>query len=230
MPKKILRIAKLFFSSDAVIPFLIGAIILSVLGNSVTTVLFNLIGSNTTPAAITIILGTLLIFVFFVWTIAQLSVKQFPAQDLGKSSPELHQGLILLVSRDEPCRAAISYHLPNLKFCWLICSNQTLGTAQQLQKEFPQIKVFDPWVIHDIYDPVEFNEVVRKIYEKLPEQKLQVDDVIADFTGMTAQGSVGMVLASRFFPQAKFQYTPAELSDDSRPTGRSLKPIGITIK
>lgn len=53
------------------------------------------------------------------------------------------------------------------------------------------------------------------------------DDIIADFTGMTAQASVGMVLAS-LSVQSPLQYTPAQ-SQDGKPTGRSLNPIEITL-
>lgn len=226
MPNNLHRVIKQFFSSEYIYLFIPGAIVLAIIGNAVSTVLFNLIGS-TTSSAITIIIGAVLIFLFAAWTIAKLSNKSTPAIDLGKAPPDRHLGLILLVSRDEPCRTAIQYHLPALKYCWLICSTQTLSTARQIQAEFPGVNIPEPWVINDVFDPIEFNEAVRKIYEKLP-SKLTVEDVIADFTGMTAQGSVGMVLVSKFFPTAKFQYTPAELSD-GKPTGRSLNPIGITI-
>jgi hypothetical protein len=228
MGNKFSQLAKKFFTPETLPPFLFGAIVLSVLGNAVTTILFNLIGNSTTPSAIAIIIGTMLIFAFCVWTIAKLSERVTPAVDLDKAPPDRHRGLILLVSREEPCRQAISYHLPTLECCWLICSNQTLTIAQDLKAEFPNVNIPEPWVIHDIYDPVEFNQVIRKIYENLP-PKWTVEDVIADFTGMTAQGSVGMVLASAFFPKIKFQYTPAELKD-GKPTGRSLTPIGISVR
>jgi hypothetical protein len=189
-------------------------------------VLTNLIGS-TTPAAVTIIIGAASIFLFSAWTISKLSNKSTPATDLAKAPPDLHRGLILLVSNEAACRTAIDYHKSSLECCWLICSTQTLAIAQKIKADFPTVIMPEPWVINDVYDPIEFNEAVRKIYQKLP-PRWSISDVIADFTGMTAQGSVGMVLVSSFFPNVKFQYTPAELAD-GRPTGKSLTPIGITI-
>lgn len=53
----------------------------------------------------------------------------------------------------------------------------------------------EPIVINDIYDPLEFYRQVKRIYQNLPNNWTK-KDIIADFTGMTAQGSVGMALAS----------------------------------
>jgi hypothetical protein len=220
------RVIKQFFTPEYLWLFIPGAIFLSVISNSASTILAKSIGEDIS-AAIKIIIGAVLILLLWAWMIWRSSNKSIPATDLAKAPPDRHLGLILLVSRDEPCRTAIQYHLPDLKYCWLICSTQSLGTARQIQAEFPGVNIPEPWVINDVFDPIEFNEAIRKIYEKLP-PRLTVEDVIADFTGMTAQGSVGMVLVSSFFPSAQFQYTPAELSD-GKPTGRSLNPIGITI-
>ncbi|GAA6622105.1 CRISPR-associated protein [Scytonema sp. NUACC26] len=225
--------AKIFFNPETLIPFFIGSIFLSVLGNAITQILGNLFG-NTTKAALGIILGSILILIFSVWLVTKSLTKvRSPEIDLGKLPPDQHKGLILLVSREEPCRKAIEYHF-SLEHCWLICSSQTLDLAKKLKQDFsklkqdfPKLTIPEPIIINDIYDPLEFYQEVRKIYKYLP-QGWMVEDVIADFTGMTAQASVGMVIAS-LLEQSSLQYTPAELKD-GKPTGRSLKPIKIAFK
>ncbi len=227
MRNNFVQAAKIFFNPETLIPFLIGTIFLSVLGNALTQILFNIFGT-TTKATLGIALGSVLIFIFSVWLLAKsLTKMRSPEIDLGKSSPQKHKGLILLVSRDEPCRKAIEYHLPLLERCWLICSSQSLDLAKKLKQDFPKLKIPEPIVINDIYDPLEFYQQVRKIYKHLPPGWIP-EDAIADFTGMTAQASVGMVLAS-LSVQSPLQYTPAQ-SQDGKPTGRSLNPIEITLK
>jgi hypothetical protein len=226
MPNNLQRVIKQFFSSEYIYLFIPGSVVLSIIGNAVSTILAKSIGEDIS-SAIKIIIGAASIFLFSAWTISKLSNKSTPATDLAKAPPDLHRGLILLVSNEAACRTAIDYHKSTLECCWLICSTQTLAIAQKIKADFPTVIMPEPWVINDVYDPIEFNEAVRKIYQKLP-PRWSISDVIADFTGMTAQGSVGMVLVSSFFPNVKFQYTPAELSD-GRPTGKSLTPIGITV-
>ncbi|MEH1797026.1 MULTISPECIES: CRISPR-associated protein [unclassified Nostoc] len=219
--------AKIFFNPETLVPFIIGTIFLSVLGNALTQILFNVFGTTTT-AAVGIALGSVLIFMFSVWFLAKsLSKVRSPEIDLGKLPPKKHKGLMLLVSRHEPCKKAIEYHLPELEYCWLICSSQSLDLAKKLKQDFPTLKIAEPIVVNDIYDPLEFYQVVKKIYKNLP-PGWTIEDAIADFTGMTAQGSVGMVLAS-LSVQSLLQYTPAEFKD-GQPTGYSLNPIEITLK
>ncbi|MGF1979760.1 MAG: CRISPR-associated protein [Nostoc sp. CmiSLP01] len=228
MRNNFFQAAKIFFNPETLIPFIVGTIFLAVLGNALTQILFNVFGS-TTKAAFGIALGSVLIFIFSVWLLAK-SLRNFrrsPEIDLGKLPPKKHKGLMLLVSRDEPCRKAIEYHLPKLEHCWLICSSQSLDVAKKLKQEFPNLKISEPIVVNDIYDPIEFYQVVKKIYKHLP-PGWTVEDAIADFTGMTAQGSVGMVLAS-LSVQSPLQYTPAE-SKNGQATGYSLNPIEITLK
>ncbi|WP_243147458.1 CRISPR-associated protein [Scytonema sp. UIC 10036] len=205
MRNNIAQTAKIFFNPETLIPFFIGSIFLSVLGNAVTQILSNVVGTST-PAALKIIVGSVLILLFSVLGVARsLTFRRSPQIDLDKLPPVKHKGLMLLVSREEPCRKAIEYHLPQLERCWLICSSQTLDLAKKLKQDFPNLTIPEPVIINDIYDPLEFYQEVRKIYKYLP-QEWMVEDVIADFTGMTAQGSVGMVIAS-LYEQSSLQYT-----------------------
>lgn len=164
-----------------------------------------------------------------MWLLGKILDKQLqsPQLNLDKQPPIKHRGLILLVSRPEPCKAAIDFHSSVLERCWLICSPSTLSIANELKQEFTKLKIADPIVVNDVYDPLEFFQKVKRIYSNLP-QGWTGDDVIADFTGMTAQGSVGMVLAS-LSPEHQLQYTPAELKE-GKLTGRCLLPIEIVLK
>lgn len=208
----------------------IATIFLSVLGNAVNKVLSFII-EDTLKGYIIIFILAFVIFFLFVFIVAKrLELQEKPRIELNKSSPKPHKGLILLVSRLEPCRKAIEHHQKELKKCWLICSISSQQTAQDLQKEFSHlsgIKNSERRIINDVYDPLEFSDCVKTIYQKLP-SGWTVEDVITDFTGMTALGSVGTALAS-VISQSHLQYTPAEYME-GQPTGKSLKPIEIIIK
>ncbi|MBD6620458.1 CRISPR-associated protein [Komarekiella sp. 'clone 1'] len=222
-------VAKIFFSPETLFPFLIGTIFLSVLSNAVTQILFSWLGTSV-KVSIGIALGAVCIFALSVWLfgIGLSRLRQKTEVKLDKVSPAKRRGLILLVSRPEPCRKAINYHIPLLECVWLICSQETLTVAQNLQQEFAQLKIPAPIVVNDIYDPLDFYKCVKKIYKNLPDS-WNIADVIADYTGMTAHGSVGMVLAS-LGGQYSLQYTPAEIDKTTqKPTGRSLSPIEIAL-
>jgi hypothetical protein len=226
MQNSFFQAAKRFFNPETLIPFLIGSIVLSLIGNAISDILKAIIG-DTLQDAVKIAIGSVLIFIFCVWLVAKSLTTNLAPIDLGKSSPRKHKGLILLVSREEPCRKAIEHHLPELKYCWLICSSQTVNVAKKLQQDFPKLIIPEPLLITDVYDPVEFSQVVMSVYDNLPSHWTK-DNVIADFTGMTAQGSVGMTIASLLMRQSRLQYTPAE-SRDGKPTGNSLNPIEIAL-
>lgn len=218
--------AKRFFNPETLIPFFIGAIFLAVLGNATSDILKAIIGDNI-EGAVKIAIGSVVIFILCVWFVGKSLTKDSSTIDIGKSSPRQHKGLVLLVSREEPCRKAIEHHLPKLEYCWLICSSQSFNIAKQLQQNFPQLKIPEPLVINDVYDPVEFAHVFRNIYDNLPPHWTK-EDIIADFTGMTAQGSVGIAIASLLMRRSRLQYTPAE-SRNGKPTGNSLNPIEIAL-
>ena len=220
------QVAKRFFNPETLISFLIGTICLSIFSNAASDILKEIFGSSILSLTI-IAIASILILIFCVWSVHKSLTTNLQPIDLGKSAPRKHKGLILLVSREEPCRKAIEHHYPRLECCWLICSSQTSSVAEKLQHNYSQIKIPQPLVINDVYDPIEFSHAVMKIYDCLP-NGLTKNDVIADFTGMTAQGSVGMTIASLLMRKSRLQYTPAELRD-GKPTGNSLNPIEIVL-
>ena len=221
------RIAQIFFNPETLVPFLVGAIFLSVLGNAVTNFIFSLIGVNPITSLL-VALGAVLIFGTSIVLFGK-GLEKLPSKNLipDKEAPAKHRGLILLVSNFEACQKAIEYHSPELKFCWTICSTRTSEIANKLRVSFPGIKFSDPLIIDDVYDPINFYKKVKKIYDNLP-RGLGKTEVISDFTGMTAQASVGVVLAC-LSREYELQYTPAHLDENGKIIG-SLAPIEIVLK
>jgi hypothetical protein len=205
----------------------VGATVLSVFGNAVTLMLTNWLGV-TSSAAFKIALGALLVFFLSVWVLAK-GLRRLRPQVLNLSQhprPAKRKGLILLVSRAETSRAAIAYHQPMLERCWLLCSTRSLPLAQAMCHEFDKIEFSEPIVVNDVNDPLEFRARVSEVYEKLP-AGWSDEDVIGDYTGMTAHGSVGMVLAS-LAPHRPLQYTPAHYDEQLKAT-EPLDPIEIVL-
>ena len=232
MRSNLSRAIEIFFSPATVVPFLVGSIFLALLGNATYDILKNTIGSET-PALIKIASLALVIFLLCVGTVLVIINRRVDRLRhdrpmIQKHQPKKYPGLILLVSQPESCRTAINYHLPQLQQCWLICSLQTLDKAKEVMKEFPAVCLADPIVVNDVYDPIEFRDAVNEIYtDRLPLGWL-TSDVIADYAGMTAHGSVGMVLAN-LMTDRPLQYTPAHID---RATGRivgSLDPMEIRL-
>jgi CRISPR-associated protein (Cas_Cas02710) len=226
------KVAKKFFPSDSLLPTFIGAIVLSVVGNSTTQLLFNTFG-NGSLAVIGIAIGVIIVIFLLIGLIARLLSSPKVGLKLDKSPPLQKRGLILLVSNIESCKQAIRYHGDTLERCWLICSEQSCAKAKELEK---WIEDFAPGhtkilvevrIADDVYDPREFYQSVYSIYSFLP-NGWAIDDVISDFTGMTAQASIGMAIACMTIG-SELQYTPAQMID-GKPTGESLQPIAVTHK
>ncbi len=223
---------QIFFSPQTIAPFLLGSVFLAVLGNAVYDLLKTWLGGETS-GLLRIAFGALLLFALSVTVVyfiinQRLNRLQRTKLDIGKRPPHKFSGLILLVSNADPCRAAIRYHLPRLQRCWLICSLQTLDLARQMAREFPMVCATDPIIINDVYDPIEFRDAVNEVYRsRMPKSWLE-SAVIADYAGMTAHGSVGMVLACIGTNRA-LQYTPAHFDRATGKTLGSLDPIEVTL-
>ncbi|MBI5758604.1 MAG: CRISPR-associated protein [Planctomycetales bacterium] len=226
MPRNFSQALKLFFNPETVFPFLFGSTFLAVLGNSVYQLFTNMLGTST-RAVIGITIGSLLVFftsvLWFAYALARMDTGIRPR---GKRAPAKRRGLILLVSQADPCRKAIEYHKPVIEKCWLICSTQTLEIVNSLIQEYAGICVSQPIVITDVYDPLEFRNRVDEIYCRLP-AGWGTSDVIADYQGMTAHGSVGMVLAC-LGTRGPLQYIPARLDAQRKPI-EALDPIEIVL-
>jgi hypothetical protein len=224
------QVAKKFFPSDSLLPTLIGAIALSVIGNTATQLLNNTFG-QTNQAALGIAIGIIIIIFLLIGFIARSQNSPKIGLKLDKSPPLQKRGLILLVSNIESCQEAIRYHSDTLERCWLICSVQSREKAKELEKwiesSISEKILVDIKNTEDVFDPREFYQAVHSIYSSLP-HSWKIDDVISDFTGMTSQASIGMAIACMTIG-SELQYTPAE-TVDGRPTGKSFQPIAVTHK
>ncbi len=148
--------------------------------------------------------------------------------------PPRCKGLILMVSpqRNDPtscpvaATTAVTFHRPTLERCWLLCSGESRSNAEALRAWLrgldEPVESDDPVPV-DPYDPLAVREAVDAIYRALPPD-WQASDVIADYTGMTAHCSVGMVLAC-LDGSRRLEYTP----QDPQHVGKSLPPIEIDI-
>jgi hypothetical protein len=221
-----------FFNAETIVPFVIGSLVLAIFGNATYDILKNWLGTDT-PNLVKIAVSALLILalaILFAWYAIDRRLRRLGRRSLqlNKRSPQQFRGLILLVSRAEPCRKAIHYHLPKLQHCWLLCSLQSLEIAQQIAADYPQVCSTPPIVINDIYDPLEFRNVISDIYQNSLPPSWTDQDVIADYVGMTAHGSVGLVLSCVGTNRA-LQYTPANIDPQTGKIDGSLDPIEITL-
>lgn len=106
------RIAQIFFNPETLIPFIVGAVFLSVLGNAVTNFIFSLLGVNPITSLL-VALGAVLIFGTSVILFGK-GLEKLPSTNLipNKEAPTKHRGLILLVSNFEPCKKLLSITVP----------------------------------------------------------------------------------------------------------------------
>jgi hypothetical protein len=227
MRVKFSQVVEQFFTPGAFFPFLIGSISMAVIGNEVTRMLEKLVG-ETGRDALKIAVGAVFVLAFCVWLLHRwLSRVEPPPAEFKQRPPEFKRGLILLVSKPETCRKAIEYHLPILERCWLLCSLQSLPVAEALRNEFrSRAQMPDPVIINDINNPLEFADRVNEVYAHLPEGWRDYD-VIADYTGMTAHGSVGMALAC-MAPARPLQYTPGRYDTELQAVA-PLDPLEIAL-
>jgi hypothetical protein len=219
--------AKNFFSPEALVPFLLGWLCLGILSNSVSSILTKLLGEDV-PSLTMIAIGSLAFMLTSLYLFERVITRNRPSPPMPPNvrKPAKRLGLVLMVSHPAPCRKAIQYHLGVLKRCWMLCSKQTLEVAQQLQAQFPEVCLDPPIVVNDVNDPLEYRRWVDSIYCALPEN-WKTADVIADYVGMTAHGSVGMVLACLEHGRP-MQYTAARYDEKLKPID-TLDPIEIVL-
>lgn len=227
MRVKFSQVVEQFFTPRAFFPFLIGSISMAVIGNEVARMLEKLVG-ETGRDALKITVGAVFVLAFCVGLLHRwLSRVEPQPVDFKQRKPDFRRGLILMVSKPETCRKAIEYHLPILERCWLLCSVQSLEVAEALRNEFrARLEMPAPVVVNDVNNPLEFTDRVNEIYGYLPEGWSD-DEVIADYTGMTAHASVGMALAC-LAPARPLQYTPGRY-DAGLKAVSPLDPIEIAI-
>lgn len=227
MARNLSRGVQRVFSGQALIYFLIGTVAVSVSGNAAYQFLTNIAGTNKRAAA-GIFIGAILILLWTAWRVERIISFGKQASPLAnRARPLERKGLILLVSKEDTCLAAIKWHQRKLEWCWLICSAQTEPVADKLKRSLEEDGVHaEKSIVADAFDPVVVKEIVEGIYDKLP-NALEETDVILDFTGMPTPASVGAVLAC-VNEQRSIQYVPAEY-DKRLDAVRPLDPVEIIL-
>jgi hypothetical protein len=227
------RAIKIFFNVETFVPFLIGSLCLGIFSNALYDAIKKSIGESI-PNFLIIAGSSFSIFSLaaIVFTL-RLSYATKPRLDpllARKDKPKKHKGLILLVSRQQPCQIAIEYHLPELRQCWLICSKKSESEADAIRSMYgDKITIDEPIRINDVYDPLEYYDLIDKIYNEQLPADWQESDVISDFVGMTANGSVGMALIC-YEKNRPLQYTPAVINRETDNIDGSAHPIEIKLQ
>jgi hypothetical protein len=227
------RAIKIFFNVETFVPFLIGSLCLGIFSNALYDAIKKSIGESI-PNFLIIAGSSLFIFSLaaIIFTLRLSHATQAKTDPLlaKKHTPKKHQGLILLVSNQQPCQVAIEFHLPQLKQCWLICSNRSLPDAQALKGKYgDQVIIDEPIIINDVYNPSEYAAWIDRIYTEMLPKDWQESDIIADFAGMTANGSVGMALLCSN-KNRPLQYTPAVIDPKTGRIIGSADPIEINLQ
>ncbi|HIK42615.1 hypothetical protein [Thermoleptolyngbya sp. M55_K2018_002] len=225
---------KIVFNAETILPFFIGSVCLGIFGNAVYDLLQSWLGDDAT-ALVRIALISLLILVGAIATVSWLISRQIallpahvPFEVEQKKLEQTYLGLILLVSNPAACETALRFHLPRLERCWLVCSRDSLEKALELRRKFPEVCIDDPIVMNDVYDPLKFRDCVDGVYRtRLPEGWSE-QDVITDYTGMTAHATVGAVLAC-INTARPLQYTPARTDDKTGKIIGSHEPIRVRL-
>jgi hypothetical protein len=228
---------KIAYNVNTIVPIIFSSITLGLFLSVLNDLVKRIVGDSTANLFF-ILLATLAVILLAPIAIG-LGLRQTAKAKsdpllASKDRPQLHKGLILLVSNEQPCQVAIDFHLQQntLKQCWLICSVETLPVAQAIRSlNQDKITIDDPIIINDVYDPAQFISVIDTIYTnaaKLP-NIWRESDIIADFSGMTANGSVGMALACKV-KNRPLQYTPAVRESGTNKIIGSAEPIEIKLQ
>jgi hypothetical protein len=142
--------------------------------------------------------------------------------------PPQYPGLIALVSRRETTRAAIQYHLPALKHCWLIVTPEMQAIVGSLIEEFPGLRV-SILSISNLYNAQACYEIIRHIYQQgAQDVGLAPGQVIADITGGTKPMTMGMIVAclEGSYP---IEHVPTQFDSTGSPL-KPLPPIQIQVR
>ncbi len=232
MKRDINQAFQALFNPSTITPFLLGSIVLAILGNAVYDLIKLTIGAEVRQLFLIILICLVLmaslvgLLVFLVNQNLKKIRQNTPSILIQRRVKRKYRGLIFLISREDACRKSIEFHLPTLERCWLLCSTETLPAAEAIRQDFPQICVDSPLVVNDVLDPNEFRDWVDHAYELKPPGWSDID-IIVDYVGMTAHGSVGVVLAC-LNTLRPMQYTPAVKDASGRICG-SAEPIEVIL-
>jgi len=102
---------------------------------------------------------------------------------------------ILASLHDGIASYSIEHHLPVLRHCWILATHQSLSTAvalaERYRNQIPNIYYGDPGYLVDPSKPQStYDIVVRILAVEAEEAGLRRDEIIADITGVDANGQV----------------------------------------
>jgi len=149
-----------------------------------------------------------------------------------EDKPAKKPGLILLVGPVKASApAAIDYHLPTLQHCWLIATENSIPTSQQLVNEYQ--KIIFHWGEGYIVAPDKIKpsyDVISHILDtEIAKTGLRVADIIADITGGMKPMSAGIVLGC-VDHQLDMQYMKSLRDEKGEVVVGETVPIKVGIK
>lgn len=221
---------ELFFSPRFPLFFLLGALLVAVMGNVASDLVKSYLGDERKWLWLIFIGATaaLGLLVYLAHGTGLLRAWLQARQEyrfLDKPSPASRKGLIAYVSLQQRAHLekAIAHHRGTLAQVWLIATAETQKLAGDIVKDqqlpgvnFAVLALAEPW------DPLKAQALIENIYQTSL-GALTESEVIADFTGGTKPMTVGMVFAC-LHPQRALQYVPAAYGKDGDPA-KPLEPV-----
>lgn len=228
--RRVSELFALFFDPRVPVTFIIGSIVLAILGNAAYALLVLVTGEQP-QTLVAIVVAALLIFVFIIFG-SWAWLRRQPRRTVTMSE-ELrarpHAGLVLCVSDPQHARAAIAFHRNGgaLRACWLITSPESQARANELAEwarglglRITLLPVDDAFASHQSYLAVkDALHQARRTRDSQP--------VIVDITGGPKPMTAGAVLAC-FEHDAPIQYMRT-LYEDGRPV-ISAEPQAMKVE
>jgi hypothetical protein len=227
----------LFFDPRVPILFILGSVVLAVVGNGVYDLLLKWRG-ETVPAIGGIVISAVLIFIvitFGFWALLRRWTRDVLTVVPSEQQAEPHAGLILSVGPDPKAaaRKIIEWHMQNhtLRHCWMIVSPQVEDSQHFRDLRFwllehnvepHTLRVSDPELADLSYD------AVRQAVEDA-RRKLDGAPFIVDITGGLKPMTAGAVLACRDFGVA-MQYLKAQRDKDGKPIPAKSRPMKVELQ
>jgi hypothetical protein len=211
---------ELFFSPRFPFLFLLGAVLVAVMGNMASDLLKSYVGDGRLGlwmifVVSSVILLLLVAAIYAAGVFRAMLTSRNVYRFLDKPNPAPRKGLIAFVSLTQRAHLdrAIAYHRETLKRLWLIATQEAQVRAAQIVAEYNKSGVQISIVpLSEEWDLIKTKETVDQIFtEQL--DGLAEEDIIADFTGGTKPMTVGMVFAC-LTPSRSLQYVPAEYDRD----------------
>ena len=200
---------QLFFDTRFPFAFLLGALLLGVLGNMLSDLAKLWLeryfpGAEQETLRVLMIFGVaiaamilLILLTYFARWVQAYGLSEVAYQIVDRPQPKSARGLVAFASLTETAHleAALRYHEATLEKVWLLATDKTKEKAEEIKADFdsPTRSV----VIVHLPDPFDL-QVVRQTVEHVYATylgKISETEVIADFTGGTKPMTVGMIFA-----------------------------------